>query len=150
MLIDQSIIVLADWLKVRGTLKGWTKLWCILKPGLLLLYRSPKAKVSYTARILEQNWVFESCVPELRDLKIRLNSNCTVLCLVYLPVLIPLRFQNWIQKKNRISISDSITITNWLRHKKKNNQVFAQLIQYLNCVPFRLVPNKNCFDRGLN
>lgn len=42
---DQSIIVLADWLKVRGTLKGWTKLWCILKPGLLLLYRSPKAKV---------------------------------------------------------------------------------------------------------
>ena len=43
---DQSIIVLADWLKVRGTLKGWTKLWCILKPGLLLLYRSPKAKVS--------------------------------------------------------------------------------------------------------
>ena len=123
MLIDQSIIVLADWLKVRGTLKGWTKLWCILKPGLLLLYRSPKAKVSYTARILEQNWVFESCVPELWDLKIRLNSNCTVLCLVYLPVLIPLRFQNWIQKKkkNRISISDSITITNWLRHKKKQS-----------------------------
>ena len=47
---DQSIIVLADWLKVRGTLKGWTKLWCILKPGLLLLYRSPKAKVSTTIR----------------------------------------------------------------------------------------------------
>jgi len=44
---DQSIIVLADWLKVRGTLKGWTKLWCILKPGLLLLYRSPKAKSSH-------------------------------------------------------------------------------------------------------
>ena len=91
---DQSIIVLADWLKVRGTLKGWTKLWCILKPGLLLLYRSPKAKVSYTAQILEQNRGFEPCVPELLDLKIRLNSNCTVLCLVYLPVLIPLRFQN--------------------------------------------------------
>lgn len=44
---DQSIIVLADWLKVRGTLKSWTKLWCVLKPGLLLLYRSPKAKSSH-------------------------------------------------------------------------------------------------------
>ena len=49
---DQSIIVLADWLKVRGTLKGWTKLWCILKPGLLLLYRSPKAKVSSNGTVL--------------------------------------------------------------------------------------------------
>jgi hypothetical protein len=42
---DQSIIVLADWLKVRGSLKGWTKLWCVLKPGLLLIYKTPKAKV---------------------------------------------------------------------------------------------------------
>ena len=49
---DQSIIVLADWLKVRGTLKGWTKLWCILKPGLLLLYRSPKAKVTFIDLLL--------------------------------------------------------------------------------------------------
>ena len=150
MLIDQSIIVLADWLKVRGTLKGWTKLWCILKPGLLLLYRSPKAKVSYTARILEQNWVFESCVPELRDLKIRLNSNCTVLCLVYLQVLIPLRFQNWIQKKKTEFQYPTLSLSLTGSDTKKNNQVFAQLIQYLNCVPFRLVPNKNCFDRGLN
>ena len=45
MFKDQSIIVLADWLKVRGTLKSWTKLWCVLKPGLLLIYRSQKAKV---------------------------------------------------------------------------------------------------------
>ena len=60
---DESIIVLADWLKVsslsqrcevailllnfqvRGSLKSWTKLWCVLKPGLLLLYKSPKTKV---------------------------------------------------------------------------------------------------------
>ena len=42
---DQSIIVLADWLKIRGSLKSWTKLWCVLKPGLLLLYKSPKTKV---------------------------------------------------------------------------------------------------------
>ncbi|XP_033608747.1 oxysterol-binding protein-related protein 8 isoform X2 [Cryptotermes secundus] len=44
---DPSVIVLADWLKVRGTLKSWTKLWCILKPGLLLLYKSPKAKSNH-------------------------------------------------------------------------------------------------------
>lgn len=43
---DPSVVVLADWLKIRGTLKSWTKLWCVLKPGLLVLYKSPKAKVS--------------------------------------------------------------------------------------------------------
>lgn len=44
---DETIIVLADWLKVRGSLKSWTKLWCVLKPGLLLLFRSQKAKSSH-------------------------------------------------------------------------------------------------------
>ena len=42
---DPSVVVMADWLKVRGTLKSWTRLWCVLKPGLLLLYKSHKAKV---------------------------------------------------------------------------------------------------------
>lgn len=45
-LSDSSVVVLADWLKVRGTLKSWTKLWCVLKPGLLVLYKSEKQKVS--------------------------------------------------------------------------------------------------------
>ncbi|GBP80921.1 Oxysterol-binding protein-related protein 8 [Eumeta japonica] len=44
---DPAAVVLADWLKVRGSLKSWTKLWCVLKPGLLLLYKSPKAKSSH-------------------------------------------------------------------------------------------------------
>ncbi|XP_063392017.1 oxysterol-binding protein-related protein 8 [Cydia fagiglandana] len=44
---DPSVVVLADWLKVRGSLKSWTKLWCVLKPGLLLLYKSSKAKSSH-------------------------------------------------------------------------------------------------------
>ena len=48
---DQSIIVLADWLKVRGSLKGWTKLWCVLKPGLLLIYKTPKTKVKENEEI---------------------------------------------------------------------------------------------------
>ena len=44
---DESIIVLADWLKVRGSLKSWTKLWCVLKPGLLILYKTQKVKSSH-------------------------------------------------------------------------------------------------------
>uniref|UniRef100_A0A8B9SFZ5 Oxysterol-binding protein n=1 Tax=Anas platyrhynchos TaxID=8839 RepID=A0A8B9SFZ5_ANAPL len=39
---DPSVIVMADWLKIRGTLKSWTKLWCVLKPGVLLVYKTPK------------------------------------------------------------------------------------------------------------
>uniref|UniRef100_A0A4X2KWT7 Oxysterol-binding protein n=1 Tax=Vombatus ursinus TaxID=29139 RepID=A0A4X2KWT7_VOMUR len=31
-----------ETLKIRGTLKSWTKLWCILKPGVLLVYKTPK------------------------------------------------------------------------------------------------------------
>jgi len=45
VLKDPSIVIIADWLKVRGSLRSWTKLWCVLKPGILLLYRSHKAKV---------------------------------------------------------------------------------------------------------
>ena len=43
---DPSVIVMADWLKVRGSLKSWTRLWCVLKPGLIVLYKSHKQKVS--------------------------------------------------------------------------------------------------------
>jgi hypothetical protein len=35
---DPGVIVLADWLKVRGTLKSWTKLWCCLKVSLGTLF----------------------------------------------------------------------------------------------------------------
>ncbi|KAK0092849.1 hypothetical protein PV326_000457 [Microctonus aethiopoides] len=44
---DPTVVVMSDWLKVRGTLKSWMKLWCILKPGLLLLYKSPKMKSNH-------------------------------------------------------------------------------------------------------
>lgn len=47
MLKDPSVVIIADWLKVRGSLKSWMKLWCILKPGLLVLYKSHKAKVKF-------------------------------------------------------------------------------------------------------
>lgn len=43
---DEKIIILADWLKIRGTLKNWIKLYCVLKPGILLLYKNEKYKVA--------------------------------------------------------------------------------------------------------
>ncbi|XP_064169870.1 oxysterol-binding protein-related protein 5-like [Anguilla rostrata] len=39
---DPSVIIMSNWLKIRGSLKGWTKLWCVLKPGVLLIYKTPK------------------------------------------------------------------------------------------------------------
>uniref|UniRef100_A0A8D0GAH4 Oxysterol-binding protein n=1 Tax=Sphenodon punctatus TaxID=8508 RepID=A0A8D0GAH4_SPHPU len=39
---DPSVVITADWLKIRGTLKSWTRLWCVLKPGVLLIYKTPK------------------------------------------------------------------------------------------------------------
>ncbi|RUS74197.1 hypothetical protein EGW08_018045, partial [Elysia chlorotica] len=41
---DKSIVLMADWLKVRGTLKGWTKLWCVCRPAMLVIYKSEKMK----------------------------------------------------------------------------------------------------------
>uniref|UniRef100_A0A3P8VKJ3 Oxysterol-binding protein n=1 Tax=Cynoglossus semilaevis TaxID=244447 RepID=A0A3P8VKJ3_CYNSE len=39
---DPSVVIMSTWLKIRGSLKSWTKLWCILKPGVLLIYKTPK------------------------------------------------------------------------------------------------------------
>uniref|UniRef100_A0A1I7VDI8 Oxysterol-binding protein n=1 Tax=Loa loa TaxID=7209 RepID=A0A1I7VDI8_LOALO len=39
---DPTTVVMADWLKVRGTLRKWNRYFCILKPGLLLIYKSNK------------------------------------------------------------------------------------------------------------
>lgn len=43
-LSDTSTLVLADWLKVRATFKTWYKVWVELRPGLLVLYKTPKIK----------------------------------------------------------------------------------------------------------
>ncbi|XP_012986698.2 oxysterol-binding protein-related protein 5 isoform X2 [Esox lucius] len=40
---DPSVVIMANWLKIRGSLKSWTKLWCALKPGVLLIYKTPKS-----------------------------------------------------------------------------------------------------------
>ncbi|MBN3272587.1 OSBL5 protein, partial [Polyodon spathula] len=39
---DPSVVIMANWLKIRGSLKSWTKLWCMLKPGVLLIFKTPK------------------------------------------------------------------------------------------------------------
>ncbi|XP_045711303.1 LOW QUALITY PROTEIN: oxysterol-binding protein-related protein 5 [Phyllostomus hastatus] len=41
-LTDPRVVIMADSLKIRGTLKSWTKLWCVLKPGALLIYKTPE------------------------------------------------------------------------------------------------------------
>lgn len=41
---DENLIILADWLKIRNSLKNWIKLFVVLKPGILLLYKSDKMK----------------------------------------------------------------------------------------------------------
>ncbi|XP_041054115.1 oxysterol-binding protein-related protein 5 isoform X3 [Carcharodon carcharias] len=38
---DPTVVAMEDWLKIRGTLKSWTKFWCVLKPGVLLIYKTP-------------------------------------------------------------------------------------------------------------
>jgi hypothetical protein len=41
-LADPAVTILAGWLKIRGTLKNWFKLWCVVKPGLVLIYKNDK------------------------------------------------------------------------------------------------------------
>ncbi|XP_051975306.1 oxysterol-binding protein-related protein 5-like isoform X3 [Xyrauchen texanus] len=38
---DPSVVIMSNWLKIRGTLKSWTKLWCVLRPGILVIYKTP-------------------------------------------------------------------------------------------------------------
>ncbi|PAV78644.1 hypothetical protein WR25_12815 [Diploscapter pachys] len=40
---DPTVVVMADWLKIRGVTKKWSKYWCVLKPGLLIIYKTPNA-----------------------------------------------------------------------------------------------------------
>jgi len=54
VLKDSSVVIVSDWLKVRGTLRDWTKLWAVLKPGLMLLYRNPPSKV----RLFKKKLIF--------------------------------------------------------------------------------------------
>lgn len=49
---DPTVVVMADWLKVRGTLRKWQRYYCVLKPGLLLVYKTDKThKVGLELRL---------------------------------------------------------------------------------------------------
>lgn len=39
---DKSVTILSSWLKIRGTLKSWAKYWCVVKPELIIIYKSHK------------------------------------------------------------------------------------------------------------
>lgn len=41
---DPTVVVMADWLKVRGTLRKWNRYFCVLKPGLMMIYKSNKTE----------------------------------------------------------------------------------------------------------
>uniref|UniRef100_A0A8B9HMM3 Oxysterol-binding protein n=1 Tax=Astyanax mexicanus TaxID=7994 RepID=A0A8B9HMM3_ASTMX len=41
---DPSVVIMSNWLKIRGTLKSWTKLWCALRPGVLLIYKTQSSE----------------------------------------------------------------------------------------------------------
>ncbi|CAB3400686.1 unnamed protein product [Caenorhabditis bovis] len=40
---DPTVVVMADTLKIRGALKQWNRYYCVLKPGLLIIYKNKKA-----------------------------------------------------------------------------------------------------------
>ncbi|ULT84903.1 hypothetical protein L3Y34_013528 [Caenorhabditis briggsae] len=40
---DPTVVVMADTLKIRGALKKWNRYYCVLKPGLLIVYKHKKA-----------------------------------------------------------------------------------------------------------
>lgn len=39
---DKSVIILSSWLKIRGTLKNWSKYWCVIKPEVMIIYKGHK------------------------------------------------------------------------------------------------------------
>nr|XP_039260718.1 oxysterol-binding protein-related protein 8-like [Styela clava] len=41
---DPTVVIRSDWLKIRSTLKNWSRIWCVLKPGVLILYKTQKLK----------------------------------------------------------------------------------------------------------
>uniref|UniRef100_A0A914R638 PH domain-containing protein n=1 Tax=Parascaris equorum TaxID=6256 RepID=A0A914R638_PAREQ len=55
---DPTVVVMADWLKVRGTLRKWNRYYCVLKPGLMMIYKSNKIeKVSFYFYFLNISYV---------------------------------------------------------------------------------------------
>lgn len=37
---DKSVTIVSSWLKIRGTLKSWSKYWCVVKPEVIIVYKS--------------------------------------------------------------------------------------------------------------
>ena len=48
---DPGVVLLSDWLKVRNNLKKWSRMWCVINPGMLIFYKNSKQK-SWIATVL--------------------------------------------------------------------------------------------------
>jgi len=106
VLKDPSIVIIADWLKVRGSLRSWTKLWCVLKPGILLLYKSNKAKVwMYGSNSLTQRHGFRFKI-DLIHCWGRFSNSKQYTCLA---AVIPRLAVEWVLDLSKISIRASLS-----------------------------------------
>uniref|UniRef100_H2ZFX9 Oxysterol-binding protein n=1 Tax=Ciona savignyi TaxID=51511 RepID=H2ZFX9_CIOSA len=56
---DTSVILLSDWLKVRSTLKNWSRMWCVLKPGVLIIFKNSKEKTWVGTVVLASSEIIE-------------------------------------------------------------------------------------------
>ncbi|XP_020914540.1 oxysterol-binding protein-related protein 8 isoform X2 [Exaiptasia diaphana] len=43
-LTDPSVTILSSYLKIRGSLRGWARYWCVVRPGMLIIYKSAKRR----------------------------------------------------------------------------------------------------------
>ena len=41
---DPNVVILSDWLKVRNNLKKWSRMWCVINPGILMIFKNSKQK----------------------------------------------------------------------------------------------------------
>ncbi|XP_047135738.1 oxysterol-binding protein-related protein 8 isoform X1 [Hydra vulgaris] len=54
---DKSCTILSSSIKIRGTLKSWAKYWCVVKPELVIIYKSTKQR-HWVGTILINNCEF--------------------------------------------------------------------------------------------
>lgn len=50
--IESTHEVHSGWLKARTTFKGWTKVWCQVKPGYLIMYTSQEAQKKHKLGVI--------------------------------------------------------------------------------------------------
>ncbi|XP_043943182.1 oxysterol-binding protein-related protein 8-like [Protopterus annectens] len=57
--LDPGVTIMEDWLKIQGVFKTWSKVWCVLKPGMLIIYKNPKKRAWVRTVLLKDCAVIE-------------------------------------------------------------------------------------------